>query len=267
MASHPPDRTAFAIDLARRAGELARGMRFNLAPAEMKSSAIDFCTEADRAVERLIREAVVTRFGDTVIGEEYGGDASDRVWVVDPIDGTMEFIHGTPRWCVSLAYVENGEIELGVIYAPVDDRLFVARRGEGAFLNGRSIRVSELAHGAAPVVEVGWSQRRPLTDYCALLQRLSAADMEFRRHGSGALGLAEVACGLNDGYVELHINAWDALAGILLVREAGGWTNDFLAGNGLTHGNALVAATPLIRDRLVEMTRDYLGEAELPALV
>jgi len=263
---HLDSRHAFSIELAVRAGQLAQSMRHTLAPVEAKS-AIDFCTEADQAVERLIRDEVGRRFGDGVIGEEYGGDAADSLWIVDPIDGTAGYIHGTSRWCVSLAYMQAGRIELGVIYAPVENRLFVARRGGGASLNGRPIRVSGLRHGAAPVVEVGWSERRPLSAYCDLLQGLTAARMEFRRHGSGALGLADVAAGLNDGYVELHINAWDALAGILIVQEAGGWTNDFLADDGLTRGNLLLAATPEIRDRLVELThRSTARSVDVPAV-
>ena len=226
------ERLDFAVRIAIEAGDLAARMRATLGEVEAKST-IDFCTEADRAVEHLIRARVTQHFGDAMIGEEDGGEAGDSLWVVDPIDGTSGYIHGNGRWCVSLAYMRAGRIELGVIYAPADDRLFAARRGGGALLNGRPIGVSRLRHGAAPVVELGWSERRPLGDYCALLLRLGAIDAEFRRHGSGALGLAEVACGLSDGYAELHINAWDALAGILLVQEAGGRTNDFLAGDGL----------------------------------
>ena len=94
-------------------------------------------------------------------------------------------------------------------------------------------------------------ERRPLSNYCDVLQAFNQQRIEFRRHGSGALGLADVACGRNDGYLELHINAWDALAGLLLVEEAGGWTNDFLAGDGLTRGNIVIAATPELRDRLL----------------
>jgi myo-inositol-1(or 4)-monophosphatase len=257
-------RRGFAVDVALRAGALALGMHRTLAPIEAKS-AIDFCTEADRAVEQLVRQEIAERFGDAVIGEEYGGRAANRVWVVDPIDGTAGYIHGTKRWCVSLAYVWRGEIEIGVIYAPADDRLFVAQRGRGATLNGRPIQVSGLRHGAAPVIELGWSERRPLSAYCTLLQRLTDAGFEFRRHGSGALGLAEVACGLNDGYAELHINAWDALAGLLLVREAGGWTNDFLADDGLRHGNLLLAATPALSGRLAAMTQDLHQAPGQPA--
>jgi len=244
-------RLDFAIDLAVRAGALAASMRSGLGRPDAKSP-IDFCTEADRAVERLITEQLRTRFGDGIIGEEYGGEGGESVWVVDPIDGTNEYIHGTKRWCVSMAYVRAGVTEAGVTYAASDDRLFSARRGGGAFLNGRRLGVSRLAHGWVPVIEAGWSDRIPVAGYAALLQRLAALGFEFRRHGSGALALAEVAAGLNDGYVELHMNAWDALAGMLLAAEAGATCNDFLADDGLTRGNRVVAATPEIWDRLIE---------------
>jgi myo-inositol-1(or 4)-monophosphatase len=242
-------RQAFATDIAVRAGRLAREMRAELPPADAKS-AIDFCTEADRAVERLIHGEVASRFGDSFIGEEFGGDTGETLWLVDPIDGTAGYIHGTPRWCVSMAFVRHGVTEIGVIYAPVTDRLFVARRGAGATLNGRPIRVSGLAHGAAPVVECGWSERRPLETYFELLRQLTLARCEFRRIGSGAVALAEVACGVADGYVELHMNAWDAAAGLLLVSEAGGVTNDFLANDGIGKGNPVLACTPEIAPTL-----------------
>ena len=247
------ERQHFALDLVLRAGRLALDMHRNLAPIESKTP-IDFCTEADRAVEQLIRDELVAKFGDAVIGEEYGGTAGESLWIVDPIDGTAGYIHGTRRWCVSLAYMHAGEIEIGIVFAPAEDRLFVARRGQGASLNGKPIKVSHLAHGAAPVIETGWSERRPLHAFLEVLQGLTEQRMEFRRYGSGALGLADVACGTNDGYVELHINSWDVLAGILLVREAGGWTNDFLADEGLQKGNLIVAATPELREKLTAIT-------------
>ena len=253
MSDPIQDRHEFAVALAVEAGQLAATMQRGLGPLEAKSP-IDFCTEADRAVERLVSERIRARFGDAIIGEEYGGEPADRVWLVDPIDGTTEFIHGTKRWCVSLAYVHAGVIEAGAIYAPADDRLFSAKRGGGAFLNGRRLDVSRLRHGAVPVVEVGWSDRRPVSRYGTVLERMVAQGFEFRRHGSGALALAEVAAGLNDGYLELHINAWDALAGILLVQEAGGRCNDFLADEGLTRGNLLVASTPEIWSTLITLT-------------
>lgn len=250
MTDHVGVRLVFAADLAVRAGALALSMRAQLGRPDAKSP-IDFCTEADRQVERLVTGELRNRFGDAIIGEEFGGEAADSLWVVDPIDGTNEYIHGTKRWCVSMAYVRAGVVEAGITYAPSDDRLFAVRRGGGALLNGRRIGVSRLAHGSVPVIEAGWSDRVAIGDYAALLQRLAAQCLEFRRHGSGALALAEVAAGLNDGYVELHMNAWDALAGLLLVSEAGGRCNDYLAGDGLRRGNRVVASTPEVWERLI----------------
>jgi myo-inositol-1(or 4)-monophosphatase len=240
----------FAIELAREAGALASDMREALGALEAKKP-MDYATEADHAVEALIRKRIGDRFGDPVIGEEDGGAPADLVWVVDPIDGTVNYIHGAPRWCVSIALVAAGEIEIGVINAPDERRLFSARRGHGALLNGAPMHVSNLRHGASPVVELGWSPRRPIERYGALIQRLIGDGIEFRRLGSGALGVADTAAGLNDGYVELHINAWDVLAGMVLVREAGGWTNDFLASDGLVNGNLIAVCTPEISSRLL----------------
>jgi myo-inositol-1(or 4)-monophosphatase len=249
MTAAIEQRHAFAVELARDAGALASRLRQNLGSLEAKRP-MDYATVADHAVEALIRERIGARFGDAVIGEEDGGDPADLVWVVDPIDGTVNYIHGTSRWCVSIALVAGGEIMSGVINAPDEGRLFAARRGHGAALNGASIRVSNLRHGASPVVETGWSPRRSIDDYGTLIQRLIADGIEFRRLGSGALGVADTAAGLNDGYLEMHINAWDVLAGIVLVREAGGWASDFLGGHGLTKGNPIAVCTPEITPRL-----------------
>jgi myo-inositol-1(or 4)-monophosphatase len=239
----------FAVDLAREAGTLASEMRRGLGSLEAKQP-MDYATRADHAVEALIRRRIGERFGDAVIGEEDGGASADLVWVVDPIDGTVNYIHRMPRWCVSIALVADGDVVSGVINAPDEGRLFAARQGAGAFLNGARASVSHLRHGASPLVELGWSPRRPIARYAGLIQRLIGDGIEFRRLGSGALGVADTAVGLNDGYVELHINAWDVLAGIVLVREAGGWCGDFLAGDGLMRGNPIIVCTPEITARL-----------------
>jgi myo-inositol-1(or 4)-monophosphatase len=245
-------RHEFAVELAQEAGALASAMRRNLGTLEAKKP-MDYATAADHAVEALVRQRIGARFGDPVIGEEDGGSPADLVWVVDPIDGTVNYIHGTSRWCVSIALVAGGEIISGVINAPDEGRLFAARRGQGALLNGSPIRVSNLRHGASPVVELGWSPRRPIENYNRLIRGLIADGIEFRRLGSGALGVADTAAGLNDGYMEMHINAWDVLAGMLLVQEAGGWTNDFLSGDGLVKGNPIVVCTPEITSLLCPM--------------
>jgi len=265
-------RFAAAEALAREAGALALALRSGptAAFAVESKSVLDYATEADRAVERLVIERLGARFGDGVLGEEYGiqrsadssdaasgtagpatgeQEAVDRLWVVDPVDGTFNFMHGTPVWCISLAFLLRGEIEIGIIYNPETDEMFAARRGRGAFLNGARLGVSAARH-AAPLIEIGHSNRRPVAQYLDLIGRVFAAGCEFRRFGSGALGLASVAAGRTDGYLELHINSWDVLAGMLLVREAGGWTNDFLAGEGLHRGNPIVACTPELSGKL-----------------
>lgn len=243
------DRRGIAVGLAREAAALALRMRGALGVIVAKDP-LDFCTEADRAVEALVRERIAACFNEPVMGEEAGGEPAPRLWVVDPIDGTTNYIQGSARWCVSLAYVVHGQVELGVICAPAEGRLFVAERGAGAWMNDAPIRVSGLRRGTAPVVEVGWSTRRPIADYATLIQKLVGDAIEFRRHGSGALGMADVAAGVNDGYLEVHINAWDVLAGLILVQEAGGWASDYLGGNGLVAGNPILACTPELRERL-----------------
>jgi len=250
----------FAIELAREAGGMASDLRRDLGALEAKDP-MDFATKADHAVEALIRRRIEERFGDAVIGEEDGGAPADLVWVIDPIDGTVNYIHGMPRWCVSIALVVAGDVEIGVINAPDEARLFSARRGRGALLNDAPTSVSHLRHGASPVVEIGWSPRRPIEQYASLIQQLISDRIEVRRLGSGALGVADTAVGLNDGYIELHINSWDVLAGLLLVREAGGWTSDFLAHDGLTNGNPITVCTPEIAARLRSAVGSITGEA------
>jgi myo-inositol-1(or 4)-monophosphatase len=212
----------------------------------------DYLTETDGQVEALIVERLGALFeGDGFLGEEGGGQPRARTWVIDPIDGTENFARGIPHFCISIAFVAEGDVLLGVVYHPLTDELFTATRGGGATVNGRPMCVrstSDLSHAA---VEVGWSSRRPMADYLALLERLAATGASLRRAGSGTLGLVYVADGRLDAYCELHINAWDALAALLMVREAGGWCNDFLAREGLTRGNAVLATTPGLKDALI----------------
>jgi myo-inositol-1(or 4)-monophosphatase len=219
----------------------------------------DFVTAADGEVERLIVERLKARFPqDAFLGEEGGvsanfADYGDAVWVIDPIDGTANFAHRIPHFCVSIAFLSARELALGAISAPMYGELYRARRGRGAFLNDRPMRVAD-ADIKQAVIELGWSSRRPTRAYTALVERVLATGATFLRAGSGALGLAYVADGRTHGYCELHINSWDTLAGLLLVREAGGWTNDYLAGEALARGNAVLACAPGLKDALVAAT-------------
>ena len=201
---------------------------------------------ADRALETLIRGRLEELFpNDAFFGEE-GGRAGrgDGLWVVDPIDGTACFVNGIPVWCVSIAFVVGRSIEIGVIYDPNSGELFAARRGGGATVNGRPIRASAATSFADGAVGIGYSTRtapKPALD--ALTKLLDQGGM-FQRNGSGALMLAYVAAGRLIGYYEPHINAWDCLAGIVLIREAGGWVNDFLKGDGLDAGAPILGSAP-----------------------
>ena len=248
-------REAVLASVAREAGDLARS--HFLAPVEVKMKGVqDFITAADSEVENFIISRLKKEFGrDAFLGEEGGQSGSgDNVWIIDPIDGTANFAHGMPHFCVSIALLAGRELALGAIAAPMYGELYLARRGRGATLNGRRMRTSAQADIKRSIVELGWSSRLPVRDYTAMLERVLASGATFMRAGSGALGLAYVAEGRTHGYCELHINSWDAAAGVLLVREAGGWTNDFLAGDALAKGNAVLACVPGLRDALEKAT-------------
>ncbi|MCP5153176.1 MAG: inositol monophosphatase [Ectothiorhodospiraceae bacterium] len=238
-----------AVALARDAGHLAHRMFRDRDRLVVESKGLqDRVSAADRAVEALIRDRLTGLFPDDgFLGEESGArlsDAAHPVWVVDPIDGTDCFVAGIPVWCVSIALVRGTQVELGAIYDPNADELFAFRRGAGATLDGRPLRVAPATALTDGVAGLGTSQRVTPERTLAVARRLLEAGGMFQRNGSGALMIAYVAAGRLIGYFEEHINAWDAAAAIGLVREAGGWTNDFLAGDGLTRGNEVLAAAP-----------------------
>jgi myo-inositol-1(or 4)-monophosphatase len=255
-ASGVARRQLAAAAIARQAGELMHRLFVDRDGIEMSfKGPQDYLTQADAAVERLVRERLLEAFPeDQFYGEETGGTFGDSVWVVDPIDGTANFARGIPHFCVSIAYARSHVPMIGVIYNPMTDELFEARRGHGAHFNGRRMKASPVCDIKLSQVELGWSSRRPAADYAAMLRRVLDAGASFRRGGSGALGVAYVADGRSDGYAELHINSWDCLAGIVMVEEAGGYANDFLAGDGMTKGNAILATSPGLRDAMIAAT-------------
>jgi myo-inositol-1(or 4)-monophosphatase len=243
-----------ACAVARDAGDLAR-RHFesrDLRDAYKLKGPQDYWTAADGEVEKLIVGRLSEAFpDDTFFGEEGGGRFSPEVWVIDPIDGTANFARGIPHFCISIAFLREGHMTIGVIYDPIQRELFATLSGNGATCNGKPMRVSAVTDIRSATVELGWSMRRPMKNYVELIGQLTSTGAGFRRAGSGALGLAYVADGRAEGYCELHINSWDALAGILLVQEAGGWVNDFLANDGLVNGNPVFAATPALKDALI----------------
>ncbi|MGE4252412.1 MAG: inositol monophosphatase [Parvibaculaceae bacterium] len=237
-----------ALAVVREAGERAADLyrrRHELA-VERKGTQ-DLVSEADRACEDMIVGALARLFPeDGFIGEERGvqNDGARAVWIIDPIDGTANFLRGIPFWCVSLGLLTAGTFVIGVIYNPITDELYAAHQGQGATLNGRKIEVSKVDALADARLAVGFSYRRPVAPHAEAVKALLDAHCEYSRLGSGALGLALTADGRLDGYWEAHINVWDVAAGLCIVKEAGGRVNDFLGEDGLRKGNAVLASTP-----------------------
>ncbi len=242
--------------LAREAGDVARRRFLDRGSFTIGfKGPQDYLTEVDSEVERLIAERIARLFpGDGYIGEEgarRAGADGHPVWVVDPIDGTSNFAHGVPHWCVSIAAVLDGVAAIGVIYDPMVDEMFAARRGAGAHLNGALMKAAATSELKVATIEVGWNARSGADKYLGVVSRVAHAGASVVRCGSGALGLAYVAAGRRDGYAESFMNSWDCLAAVAMIREAGGYVSDFLAGDGLTKGNSIVAAAPGLKDALL----------------
>lgn len=218
----------------------------------------DYLTEVDGEVEAMVQARFAEAFPrDGLIGEEGQGRpaaADAGVWVVDPIDGTANFARGIPHFCISIAHVRAGRIEIGVIYDPMREEMFAALRGDGASLDGRRIDVTRLTDLTASTIEIGWNLRSGMEGYHRLCGDIIATGAGVMRSGSGALGVAYVAAGRLDAYLEQHINAWDVLAGLCLVTEAGGVVNDFLAAEGLRKGNPVIAAGPGLAPALARIS-------------
>jgi myo-inositol-1(or 4)-monophosphatase len=241
--------------VAREAGAMAQRRFLDRSFTVGFKARQDYLTEVDGETEAFIAQQLLQIFpGDGFIGEESKARPAGEggaAWVVDPIDGTANFARGVPHFCVSIASVAAGKVEVGVIYDPMRDELFAARRGGGSRLDGALVRVSGADSLANSSVEVGWNLRASADYYVDLLRRVVLTGAAPFRTGSGALALAYVAAGRLDGYVESHIMPWDCLAGILLTSEAGGYVNDYLGAGGLAKGAPLIACAPGIKDALI----------------
>jgi len=207
----------------------------------------DWVTKADIEVEMFIKKRLESTFpDDAFLGEEIGvlNYKKEGIWVVDPIDGTTCFLKGLPSWCVSIAFVVKKEIEIGLIYAPCMDELFAVKRGSGATLNGYQMKSSDANSLSDGIVAIGYSPKQSIEATKKAFEFLLREGGVFHEIGSAALMIAYVASGRYIGYYEFHLNSWDCLAGLAMVKETGGWTNDFLANDGLIHGNAVLVSAP-----------------------
>lgn len=221
------ERHGAALEIAVAAGETARSYfdRRETLIIDQKSSLQDVVSEADRQVETEIRAAIAERFPqDSLVGEEHGAlqGASGYTWVIDPIDGTSPFLCGQPNWCVSIGLTGPEGIVAGVVHAPVHGETYAARRGRGAFLNGRRLAVDPAANIASSPVAFGASTRIDPAEVGAFVEGLYREGGVMFQNGSGALMLCYVAAGRLAGYYDPLINSWDCYAGLVLVEEAGG---------------------------------------------
>lgn len=251
------DRLQFACDTARQAGAVALRYFADLSSLTVRSKGVqDMATEADVNTEAVIRDAIAAAYPDDAFLGEESSDSftiSDApgTWIVDPIDGTQPFICGMRTWCISIAYYAAGEVQLGVVYDPSNDELFAAQKGQGATLNGKPMFAADVSGFGEGLVSVGYSTRVTPNETLGPLSRLLHADGMYHRSGSGALSLAYVAAGRLIGYFEPHMCAWDMAAGELLVREAGGRSNNCVRGDdALLHGSLIVAAAAGIYEAL-----------------
>ncbi len=247
--------------LAREAGQLQRESYEGEFEVHTKSAVIDLVTEVDQACERLIVDAIqAERREDAILAEEGGGtdhpDAEWR-WVVDPLDGTANYAHGYPRFCVSIGIEQRGVATVGVVYDPLLDELFSAVRGRGARLNDRPLQVSVEARLDHAMLATGFAYdvHRSVEDNLDHFSAFVKAARAIRRDGSAALDLCYVAAGRLDGYWELKLQPWDVAAGLLIVEEAGGRTSDFSGHQSCTSGRETVASNDHLHEAILKLLR------------
>ncbi len=222
----------------------------------------DFVSRADKTAEKTIREALMdARPTYGFLGEEDGGiDGEDptRRWIVDPLDGTTNFLHGLPHWAVSIALEHKGSIVAGVIYDPVKDEMFYAEKGLGAFLNESRLRVSGRSKMIESIFATGvpFAAKGTLPATLQDLARLMPECAGVRRFGAASLDLAYVAAGRYEGYWERELHVWDIAAGVLIVTEAGGFVAPITAGESVLEKGDLIAANSEIFDKFAKIVRN-----------
>ncbi|MTI00386.1 inositol monophosphatase family protein [Roseibium sp. RKSG952] len=251
------DRYEFACTLAEKAGDLALQYFRQLDTLQVSEKGHqDLVSEADRDVETLIRLELEKAFPDDgVVGEEHGAreGTSGYTWVIDPIDGTANFVAGIPQWCVILACTFGNETIIGVIRDPSAGETFRAKRGGGAYVNDRAISASTSDSLSRGSVGIGFNGRTKATDAINAIGGLVSKGGVFFRNASGGLMLAYAASGRLIGYLEPHMNPWDCLAGMLITEEAGGLVDPFDGASVVAKGTRVIVGAPGVFEDLKEI--------------
>lgn len=253
-----------ATRAARSAGEvILRGLERLDTVQAVEKQHNDFVTEIDKQSEKIIIDTIRKTYPNhAIIGEESGHleGNEEMVWIIDPLDGTRNFMHGFPHFCISIAFQQKGRIEHGLIYDPVRQETFTASRGGGAQLNNRRLRVSKRSTLKGTLLGTGFPFR-PTADFTAYLKTLSHLMPQtggIRRAGSAALDLAYTAAGRLDGYWEFGLAPWDVAAGSLLVLEAGGLVSDIKGGEDYLNTGDIIAGNPKIFKAILQNVRSAL---------
>ncbi len=254
-----------AIKAARAAGSIINRAALDIESVRISQKKVnDFVTEVDHAAEQVIIETLLTAYPGHGIwaeesGREFGAQDSEFVWIIDPLDGTTNFIHGLPVYCVSIALAVRGKVEQAVIYDPTRNDLFTATKGRGAFLNDRRLRVSKRTELKGCLISTGFPFREndDFAHYLNMMGDVMQKTAGLRRPGSAALDLAYVAAGFTDGFFELGLQPWDVAAGSLLVTEAGGLIGNFTGESDFLEQEECLAGAPRIYGQLVSMLGKY----------
>jgi myo-inositol-1(or 4)-monophosphatase len=255
-----------AVRAARRAGRIIVRASHDVDQIKIaRKDRNDFVTEVDRASEEAIIETLLSAYPDhSILGEETGSASgkpiddpmtAENVWIIDPLDGTTNFIHGLPQYAVSIALMQRGVVTQGLVFDPNRDELFTASRGRGAFLNDRRIRVSRRARIDEALIGTGFPFRKidMLDRYLSMFRAVTEKCAGVRRPGAAALDLAYVACGRFDGFFEIGLMPWDAAAGSLLITEAGGLIGDFEGEPNHVFGEQCCAGNPKVFAQMIAL--------------
>jgi myo-inositol-1(or 4)-monophosphatase len=254
-----------AVKAARAAGAIINRAALDVESVRISQKQVnDFVTEVDHASEKIIIETLLTAYPHHAIwaeesGKVHGTQGSDSVWIIDPLDGTTNFIHGFPVYCISIALSVRGKIEQAVIYDPSRNDLFTATKGRGAYMNERRMRVSKRIDLRQCLISTGFPFRQgdDFNRYLAMMAEVMQRTAGLRRPGAAALDLAYVAAGFTDGFFETGLSPWDVAAGSLLVTEAGGLIGNFTGDSDFMETRECIAGNPKIYGQLVAILGKY----------
>ena len=254
-----------AVKAARAAGSIINRAALDIESVRIsQKKANDFVTEVDHAAEQAIIETLLAAYpGHGILaeesGSEHGAQDSEYVWIIDPLDGTTNFIHGLPVYCVSIALAVKGKVEQAVVYDPTRNDLFTATKGRGAYLNDRRLRVSKRLSLKESLISTGFPFRDgdDIQKYLAIMGEIMPRTAGLRRPGAAALDLAYVAAGYTEGFFETGLQPWDVAAGSLLVTEAGGLVGNFTGEADFLEQYECVAGAPKVYGQLVGILGKY----------